>query len=128
MSLADRVHYAVPRTRAALMDEGDILRQKLEQAKQYDEDGDARLTGAESRLAQAKAAALALNLNITNASQASDFHDQDGDVEPGARLSGINHASVGVQSGQISEWVKKLPPGDHVRLSTTSHHPIRAGD
>lgn len=67
------------------------------------------LITAEKRLAEAKAAARALNVDITTASQTSDFNDPDGDADPEAKLSAVHRAAVGVCTSKIGDWMVTLP-------------------
>lgn len=64
---------------------------------------------AERKLAEAIAAAHALNVDITTSSQTSNFNDADGDVGSGRRLSHVYHAAVGVRTEQIDQFLASLP-------------------
>lgn len=67
------------------------------------------IINAEEQYAKAKLAVKEMKLNITTASQTSGFEDADGDANPDALLSGVNHAAVGFRSGKVMRWVESLP-------------------
>lgn len=91
--------------------EDDMLAYDLQQFE-HDNMRTRELVEAEERYAEANAVAVALKLDINiDPSQKSGFQDADGDLDPEAPLSGINHAGVGPRStGKIAEWLTTLPP------------------